>query len=250
MAVKQKVVEVLVPSKEARLQIILRVLQDISAQDGLFDKYISQIVFSLGSVPIPTEPQAYMKFIDDIKKIQNILAKECSDQKHIFFALKALYDAISNTEPSVQVSPAMSIVLQLISKDDIPNAVKYILNAGYPDQNLEKALFTLCTWLRKCAWTENLSPLVLAFMKGLEDEHHFEILVDVAMATIEPLFRLVIFPEIRKSVGPVVLYMLSRNQQSPQVFHKVVPVSQKTLLIDIFITASFGHKIVILLVIE
>lgn len=221
MAVKQKVVECVTPTEEARLQIILRALQDISAQDGFRDKLCAQIVMSLGTVPIPSDPTSYMKFIDDIKKVQCILAKECSDQKYIFIALKALYDEIS--DPCKEVSPAVSIVLQLIDENDIPNAVKYILNAGYPDQNIERALYVLCMWLSKCMLVDNLGPLVLAFMKGLEAEHHYEILVEVTLSTIESLFKLIVLPKIRKSVGPVVLYMLTKNQQNPFVFHKIVP---------------------------
>lgn len=221
MAVKQKVVECVKPAEEARLQIILRALQDISAQDGFRDKLCAQIVMSLATVPIPGDPTSYMKFIDDIKKVQSILSKECSDQKFIFIALKALYDEIS--DPAKEVSPAVSIVLQLIDENDIPNAVKYILNAGYNEQKIERALYVLCMWLAKCMLVDNLGPLVLAFMKGLETEHHYDILVDVTMSTIESMFKLTVLPKIRKNVGPVVLYMLAKNQQNPQVFHKIVP---------------------------
>ncbi|KAJ8938784.1 hypothetical protein NQ318_010312 [Aromia moschata] len=222
MAVKQKVVERVDPSNEARLQMILRALQDITARDGLQDKVCASIVISLGTVPVPTDESSYMKFIADIKSVQTILAKECSNQKQVFASLKALYDEISN--PNKKLSPAMSIVLQLIDQDDIPNAVKYILNTGYPEQNLERALHTLCHWLTKWIWTDNLGPLVLEFMKGLEAEHHYDILMDVTLANIESLFKLLILPKSRKGVGPVVLYMLSRVQHSPDVFHKIIPL--------------------------
>lgn len=43
------------------------------------------------------------------------------------------------------------------------------------------------------------------------------------MSTIEYLFKLTVLPNVRKSVAPVVLYMLSKNQQDPKVFHKIVP---------------------------
>ncbi|XP_018576734.1 ubiquitin carboxyl-terminal hydrolase 35 [Anoplophora glabripennis] len=223
MAVKQKVVECVDPSNEARLQIILRALQGISsAQDELHDKVWAHVVISLGTVPVPTDETSYMKFIEDIKSVQNILAKECSSQKQVFAALKALYDEISN--PNKHLSPVMSIVLKLIDEDDIPNAVKYILNTGYPEQSLERALRTLCNWLTKWLWTDNLGPLVLAFMKGLEAEHHYDILMDVTLANVDTLFKLLILPKSRKSVGPVVLYMLSRVQHSPQIFHKIIPL--------------------------
>ncbi|KAJ8975315.1 hypothetical protein NQ317_000494 [Molorchus minor] len=221
MAVKQKVVERVDPSNDARLQIILRALQDITARDGLQEKMCAHIVISLGTVPVPTDESSYMKFISDIRSVQAILAKECSNQKQVFAALKALYDEISN--PNKQLSPAMSIVLQLIDENDIPNAVKYILNTGYPEQNLERALHTLCNWLTKWIWTDNLGPLVLEFMRGLELEQHYDILMEVTYAHIEALFKLLILPKSRKGVGPVVLHMLTRVQHSPQVFHKIIP---------------------------
>ncbi|XP_057656003.1 ubiquitin carboxyl-terminal hydrolase 38 [Diorhabda carinulata] len=224
MAVKQKVVECVTPTNEARLQLILRALQAISPDDGFQDKFCAQIVKSLGTVPIPTDPLSYMKFIEDIKKVENILSKECSDKRHIY---KALLDEISNLDSHRQLSPAMSIVLQLIDVSTIPNAIKYILNCNYPEQQLEKAFYTLCIWLRQCTWVDNLGPLVLAFMKGLEAEYHYDILTEVTLVTIEPLFKLLMFPKIRKTVGPVVLYMLSRNQHNnPQIFHKVIPLTE------------------------
>lgn len=223
MAVKQKVVECVDRSNEARLQIILRVLQDISsAEDGLHDKVWAHVVMSLGTVPVPADETNYLKFIEDIRSVQSILEKECSSQKQVFAALKALYDEISN--PNKNPSPVMSIVLQLINENDIPNAVKYILNTGYPEQSLERALRTLCIWLTKWLWTDNLGPLVLAFMKGLEAEHHYDILMDVTLANIDTLFKLLILPKGRKGVGPVVVYMLSRVQHSPQIFHKIIPL--------------------------
>lgn len=111
----------------------------------------------------------------------------------------------------------------LCIRQTFSGAVKFILDAGYPDQNLERALHTLCTWLTKWTWTDNLGPLVLAFMKGLEQEQFYEILLEVTLNTIEPLFKLIILPSSRRCVFPVVHHMLTRVQHSPQAFHKIVP---------------------------
>lgn len=223
MAVKQKnVVGPVTPSPELRLQIILRALQDIQARDGNEVSLYAQIVMALGTITVPSDPVPYMKFIEDIKSVQNILMKECANENKevIFVTLKALYDEISN--PNKNPSPVMSIVLQLISTEALPGAVNFILNSGYPDQNLERALHTLCTWLTKWTGTDNLGPLVLAFMRGLEQEHFYDILVDVTLSTIEPLFKLIILPSSRRCVFPVVHHMLTRVQHSPQAFHKII----------------------------
>lgn len=63
------------------------------------------------------------------------------------------------------LSPAMSIVLRLITADMVPDAVKWILNSGYKEANLERALLNLCLWLTKWTYTPNLSPLVVLFME-------------------------------------------------------------------------------------
>lgn len=124
----------------------------------------------------------------------------------------------------------MSVVLQLIDAEFIPKAVKWILNSGYSEQNLEQALMTLCDWLSRWTLTPNLGILVLYFIEGLEKEQHYEILVEVTMAYIEPLFKLLILPEPRKNVGPVVYHMLTKIQNSPTAFHKVIPHVNSLLL--------------------
>ncbi|RZB38695.1 ubiquitin carboxyl-terminal hydrolase 35 [Asbolus verrucosus] len=220
MAVKQKVVECVAQSAEARLQLILRTLQDLTAQ-GLQDKMCASIVISLGTIHVPTDPNNYKQFISNIKSVQEILAKECMKYDLIYVTLKSLYHEISTSDKPL--SPAMSIVLQLIEGKHIPTAVDLILQSGYSPESLKRALRTLCTWLTKWTWTENLGPLVLTFMQGLEVQQHYDILYEVTIATIVPLFKLLILPEHRKSVGPIVLYMLSQAQHNPDAFHKIIP---------------------------
>lgn len=232
MAVKHKVVECVEQPQqtEARLTIILRVLESISAEHNLKEfertKLCENIVYSLGTVAMPTKTEDYVNFMVDIKKVQDIL-QACSNKDMIFATLKALYNGIS--DPQKQRQPAMSIVLQLIDAETIPNAVKWILDSGYNEQSLEESLMTLCNWLSRWTWTPNLGPLVLYFMQGLETEHHYDILVEVTLSYIERLFLLLILPEPRKTVGPVVMHMLSCMQQSPEAFHKIIPHANKVL---------------------
>ncbi|XP_044269964.1 ubiquitin carboxyl-terminal hydrolase 35 [Tribolium madens] len=222
MAVKQKVVECVAQSAEARLQLILRTLQDLTAQ-GLQDKMCANIVSILGTIHEPTDPSDYKQFITSIKSVQEILTKECMKHDLIYVTLRSLYHEISTSQKPL--SPAMSIVLQLIQVDYIPTAVDWILQTGYSPENHKKALMTLCNWLMKWTWTENLSRLVLTFMQGLESQQQHEILFEVTDATIEPLFKLLILPEHRKSVGPIVKYMMFSmlSQNNPVAFHKIIP---------------------------
>ncbi|KAL3284292.1 hypothetical protein HHI36_018450 [Cryptolaemus montrouzieri] len=228
MAVKQKVVECVDPATtEVRLQLLLRALQG-TPRDGLHrDKVCVDIVVSLGLCQIPSDLLEFKQFISDLNRVEGILKQECANAELMYATLRALYNEISDA--SKVLSPAMSIVLQLIDIDAIPSAVKWILNSGYSDQSLERALLNLCTWLTKWTYTSNLGPLVLSFMQGLEADQHFDILLEVTLATIEPLFMLLILPDSRKSVGPVVLYMLSKVQNSPDAFHKIIPCVQHVI---------------------
>ncbi|KAK4877713.1 hypothetical protein RN001_010219 [Aquatica leii] len=232
MAVKHKVVECVEnPQSEAKLTLLLRTLQNINEKHSIHDdpgKICEHIVGHLGTLTIPTKPEDYVRFMTDITSVQEILMQVCSSNDMIFATLKALYNAISDPEGPPQ--PTMSIVLQLISIEQIPTAVGWILHSGYKEQNLEIALMTLCGWLSHWTSTPNLGPLVLQFMQGLASEHHWEILVDATLVYIERLFNLLVLQESRKSVEPVVLHMLSSMQHSPEAFHKIIPLTHKVLM--------------------
>ncbi|XP_025832519.1 ubiquitin carboxyl-terminal hydrolase 35 [Agrilus planipennis] len=229
MAVKHKVVErVYTPS---RLHLILRALQNLNLeieQQGMeLPKVCETIVQSLGTVSMPQKTEEYVKFMADVKNIQEILTKACTSEELISTTLKTLYNCISDRKR--QRHATMSIVLQLISIDAIPDAVKWLLSSGYSEQSLEEALMTLCCWLSCWTWTPNLGPLVLCFMEGLEEEGHYDILVQVTLHFIERLFKLLILSEPRKTVGPVVLHMLSSMQHNPEAFNKIAPHFNKVL---------------------
>lgn len=235
MAVKHKVVE----NRESqenqdRLNKILRALQDINSNTERqltiteLTKMCEKIVECLGTINMPRSPENYVHFMSNVKKIQDILAQACSSEQLIFATLKALYNDIS--DPQKEPSPTMSIVLQLIDIKVIPTAVKWILQSGYTEQNLEQALLTLCKWLSKWTWSPNLGPLVLCFMEGLESEQHYEILVEVTLKYIERLFLIIILPPNRKFVAPVVYHMLRSMQHSPEAFHRIIPHVKRVLM--------------------
>ncbi|KAK9751600.1 Ubiquitin carboxyl-terminal hydrolase [Popillia japonica] len=204
--------------------MIIRALESINIENGSpitdLGKICEHIVWKLGKVQIPYETDEYKKFMSSIEQIQEMFSKASSNENLFYVTLRALYNGIS--DPERQPSATMSIVLQLIESKKIPIAVQWILSYGDSD-SLERALLTLCRWLSKWMCTPNLGPLVLYFMQGLEAKQHDDILIEVARAYIERLFRLVILESIRDSVGPVVLHILERMQHNPEAFHKVLP---------------------------
>ncbi|KAK5642856.1 hypothetical protein RI129_009023 [Pyrocoelia pectoralis] len=231
MAVKQKVVECVKQPQVDRLSSLLRVLQNINGNHNLHEieryKLCETIVTLLGRLSIPAVPEDYVTFMFDIKRIEDTLVQECRNNDMIFATLKAFYNAISN--PNTSSQPTISIVLQLLDVETLPDAVKWILQSGYKEQSLENAMMTLCGWLSKWTLTPNLGPLVFHFMEGLAAEQHVDILIDVTLTYIKPLFNLLILQDPRNSVGPVVLYMLSSMQHDPSAFHKVIPLAPTVL---------------------
>lgn len=232
MAVKHKVVDCVEAKANDRLTILLRVLQSINFEQGLQinegAKTCEKIVSSLGTLSLPKDMEEYLKFMSDMRRVQEYLASTCcSNDKLIYTTLKAFYNDISNPEKEVQ--PTMAVILQLIHSDTISTAVNWILQHNYSEQSLKQALMTLCKWLTKWTLTPNLGILVFHFVKGLEAQRHYEILVEVTLLYIEQLFKLLILPEHRENVGPVVQHMLCKIQHSPEAFHKVIPHVGKVL---------------------
>lgn len=226
MAVKHKVVECVDQKGADRLSMLLRILENINSENGMQGRegalFCEKIVESLGTLAPPQEMNDYVKFMNDIQTVQGLLANMCySNEERIFATLKAFYNDISN--PHKQVQPTVCIVLQLIDSVFLPTAVKWILHSGYSEQNLEQALTTLCNFLTRWTVTPNLGILVFYFIEGLEAEQHYEILVEITHKHIEQLFKLIILKDNRENVGPVVKHMLTKNQNSPEAFHKIIP---------------------------
>ncbi|KAB0796670.1 hypothetical protein PPYR_10731 [Photinus pyralis] len=228
MAVKHKVVEcVKQPQVDPCLSMLLRVLQSLHENHNLHEEdclnVCERIVTHLGRLSIPTVPEEYVAFMAVIRRIQEILMEECRSNDMIVATLKTFYSAISS--PDYTPQPTISIVLQLLNVETLPEAVKFILQSGCKEQSLEIAMKTLCNWLSKWTSTPNLGPLVFHFMEGLAAEQHIDILIEVTLTYIERLFNLLVLKDSRNSVGPVVLYMLSSMQHDPSAFHKVIPLA-------------------------
>lgn len=115
----------------------------------------------------------------------------------------------------------MGMKLQDLAPELLPQAVKYILNAGYSRQKMERLLMTLCDCLTCAPFRPNLGMLVLHFMESLEREPHYDILFEVTMTYVECFFKLLILPKSRKIIGPIARYMLTKIRNSPDAFHKV-----------------------------
>lgn len=227
MAVKHKSVDYERPKDY--LSLILRCLEQLKndpetiTQGQDLIKICEIIVHGLGRLTVPSESEAILLFSNDLKTIQDFLYSVYTNsplKEQLKLAmLNALYNDISN--PDMKPGAAMSVVLELVEKNDINIAVNITLNSCHSDASLEQSLRTLCEWMFIWTKTPKLSECVLEFIQGLEAQKRFDILRNVTLSVIEKSFSLLILPAYRPSIGPIVIKMLSCMQDSPEAFHKI-----------------------------
>lgn len=235
MAVKHKVVDYEdrpVSGSHDCMSVMLRVLEKLRNEPQTMPqgqdlvRLCESIVRGLGMLVVPCEPSAIASFVQDVRSIQDFLSTVCMTGQYreqlIFATLKTLYTDIS--DPKNKPGAAMSVVLQLVNTNYLPNAVNLILDAGHTDSSVERALMTLCGWMTCWTKTPNLGECVLVFIQGLELQKRFDILMNVTLSFVEKFFSLLMLPCYRTAVGPIVMYMLTHMQGSPEAFHKIIPL--------------------------
>lgn len=231
MAVKHKVVDIEERPGTAPdyMFTILRLLEmyrndpkSIPQGQDLF-RFCEFIVQKLGAFEIPREASAISSFNKDVLDIQEFLKTICVSENTILVILKELYSAIS--QPNCKPGAAMSVVLQLVDSSRLPAVVNLILEleASHSDSSLEQALSTLCSWLEHWIKTPNLGECILVFIQGLESRKRFDILINVSLNYVEKFFIRLKLSAYRPFVGPIVMYMLTHMQASPEAFHKIRP---------------------------
>lgn len=182
------------------------------------------VISSIAEVPMPKpQPAQVAQLVKQMGYIETLLvslwkeeAEKCNEEL-IFRCLAVLHAALIDctTEPC----PALAAVLHLVDPHFIPKCVKAILQAN---QGHYRTLRTLCGWL--CCWPRAacLSPWVLALIDGLEAEQRFDVLMDVAAASVECLFAAIMLPALRSGVVDVVWRICASSRNSPHVFHKIL----------------------------
>lgn len=233
MAVKHKVVDYVdrpVNNSVDYLSVILRCLEKFRndphsmPQGEELIHMCETIVKGLGKLVVPCEPNAIASFANDVRKIQEFLSTVCMKEQYreqlIYATLKTLY--VNIADPELKPGAAMSVVLELVDANYIPNAINLILIAGHSDAKLQQALLTLCDWMVNWTKTPNLPECVLVFIQELEHLKRYDILINVTLTTIEKFFSLLMLPAYRTGIGPIVIKMLSSMQGTPEAFHKIV----------------------------
>ncbi|XP_043248336.1 ubiquitin carboxyl-terminal hydrolase 35 [Colletes gigas] len=196
-------------------------------------KLCEAIVISLSTFSMPPDPKKISEFTENATKVQNFLkvmrtkSENIENDNLIFICLQTLYRIISDTERKQDPGPGLAAVLQLVEPSIIPQAVDWIVSESHSDFQLAQALRVLCHWLPK--WRgDRLSIWIMEFIYGLEKQHKYSILIEVAKATLDVMFRALLVPVIRQNASTVIFYILKR-QGSPSLFRTILRNTQMAL---------------------
>ncbi|XP_017039184.1 ubiquitin carboxyl-terminal hydrolase 35 [Drosophila ficusphila] len=158
----------------------------------------------------------------DVCQVGAFLATR-NERFHQMFYLRVVYKLITKSSHEPPPSCAVAIVFQLFDSNQILEAVHSLLEQNVQDSSIRKTVNLLCDWITYCTFCSNLNLWVLALLTGLRDQGKRQLLDEIALDNIEKLFHVMIAPALRQKAAPVVFHMLSTINQTPEVFHKILP---------------------------
>ncbi|KAH8233100.1 hypothetical protein KR026_004332 [Drosophila bipectinata] len=184
--------------------------------------FYEHIIVELSRMQHSKTPEDIARLKEEATKVGVLLAKR--NEKHYqMFYLRVVYDLITKSTFDPPPSCALAIVFQLFDSNQILEAVHSLLEQNVQDASIRKTVGLLCVWIGECTFCSNLSLWVMALLNGLKDQGKRALLDEIALDNIEKLFHLVIFPALRYKASPLVFHMLSTINQTPEVFHKILP---------------------------
>ncbi|XP_036330664.1 ubiquitin carboxyl-terminal hydrolase 35 [Rhagoletis pomonella] len=185
-------------------------------------KIYHHLINELARVKIPRQtPEELKRFKEDIVKVGAFFSKANEKRVYLFY-LRVVCQLITQGEGEAP-SCAIAIIFQLFSSEMVFEAVQSMLDHKIPEQNIRKTVRLLSEWLRMCNFCQNLNLWIIAILRGLQEQQKQALFRDIALENIEPLFTSLILPVLRPKVYPIVYHMLSSIDQTPAVFHKILP---------------------------
>ncbi|XP_017002732.2 ubiquitin carboxyl-terminal hydrolase 35 [Drosophila takahashii] len=215
-------------SSRAGKRDIKTLLAHLHSLDGLPEQghnvmaICERAIVDLARLQIPRERASCPRLKEDVLQVGAFLATR-NEKFHQMFYLRVVYELI--TKHSYEPPPfcAVAIVFQLFNSDQILEAVHSLLEQNVQDSSIRKTVNLLCDWITYCTFCSNLNLWVLALLDGLRDQGKRALLDEIALDNIEKLFHVMIFPALRQKAAPVVFRMLTTINQTPEVFHKILP---------------------------
>ncbi|XP_026461717.1 ubiquitin carboxyl-terminal hydrolase 35-like isoform X2 [Ctenocephalides felis] len=186
------------------------------------------IVHCLAHVHNPRET-GLSRFLENVNLVRDFFKETCDNlpntlkEQVVSACLKKLYLVLSKADSS-EPCAAVSIILTLVEPNIVPGAVSWLLreNPG-DDETLLRILRRLFMWLRYCNYTPCLTEWTITFMKGLQEEGRWDVMLAASSLVIENLLAGLAMPLFRSTIAPVVEHMLTTVLHTPLLLQKVLP---------------------------
>ncbi|XP_049705819.1 ubiquitin carboxyl-terminal hydrolase 35 isoform X2 [Helicoverpa armigera] len=142
--------------------------------------------------------------------------------------LDKFYTFIS--DPQSDACPATSVVLIVLDSSDTEgnlSAARWLVQQGDngpAGAGLRASLSCLYCWLHEWHLTPALGDWVFAFIKALEENERFDILIEVSVDNLGRLFLALDDPiALRQSVADVIFHVLASLRESTEAFDRIAP---------------------------
>ncbi|XP_022231829.2 ubiquitin carboxyl-terminal hydrolase 35 [Drosophila obscura] len=211
------------------IQAVLNTLQSLNQADQAHSvlTFYERMIFELARMKPGTTSEDLVRFKEEAVKFGNILAR-ASEKNYLMFFLRVVYELITKSGEAGP-SYAVAVVFQLFKPPLISEAVQSLLDTNVEDASIRKTVVLLCEWICVCNFCPNLNLWVMALLTGLRDQDKRVLLDDIALDSIEKLFKVLILPAMRPKAAPIVFHMLSTINQTPEIFRKILPRVPKVL---------------------
>ncbi|KAH8271631.1 hypothetical protein KR018_011754 [Drosophila ironensis] len=202
------------------IKSLLQTLEQPEQAHNLMGFY-ERIIIELARMQHCGTPEDLRRFKEEATKVGALLAKRNEKHYQMFF-LRVVYELINSSELSPP-SCAVAIVFQLFDSNQVLEAVHSLLEQNVHDSCIRKTVGLLCDWIGMGTLCSNLNLWVMALLNGLKEQGKRVLLDEIALENIEKLFAFIAFPALRFKASPLVFHMLSTINQTPEIFHKILP---------------------------
>ncbi|XP_059045904.1 ubiquitin carboxyl-terminal hydrolase 35 [Achroia grisella] len=142
--------------------------------------------------------------------------------------LDKFYSYIS--DPQSDACPATSVVLIVLDESDNEatlSAARWLVQQGEngpAGAGLRASLSCLYRWMYEWHGTPALGDWILAFVKALEENERFDILIEVSVDNLSRIFLAMDAPvTLRQSVADVIFHILASLRESTEALDRISP---------------------------
>ncbi|XP_045542224.1 ubiquitin carboxyl-terminal hydrolase 35 isoform X1 [Papilio machaon] len=130
------------------------------------------------------------------------------------------------SDPTSNARPAMSVILIVLdgSETEAPFGTARWLEGGPSPASLGTALACLYRWISEWNASPALSDWVLGYMKKLEENEQYDVLIEVSKDNLSRLLLAVNNPtDLRQSNAEVIFHVMASLRETTDILDKVAP---------------------------